>query len=314
MLNLVAGRYFMEVARAQSIRQAADRLQVAPSAISRQISKLEQELGIRLVERRSGGVVLTEAGHILLSHLEEIFDRVDRIEGEIADLQGLKGGSVSIATVEGITRPFLSDQIASFRQTHSAVNFRVRVRGRMRVLEALEQHICQIGFLYDHFSHPMIEIIGSWRQSLLALASPDHPFADGREVTLTDLADMPCVLPDDTFGIHHLVMRAFARIGRRPNTALVADQFHFLAYHASCTGAVIYLPLQAALNEVRAGLLVPINLKCPEFEHRHIHAVVRRNQQLPPAASTFLSFIVNAFSVGERADAELMASLSAAYS
>ncbi|BCH20276.1 LysR family transcriptional regulator [Mesorhizobium sp. L-8-10] len=310
MLNLVAGRYFLEVARAQSIRQAADRLQLAPSAISRQISKLEHDLNIRLVERRSGGVVLTEAGRILVGHLEEIFDRVDRIEGEIADLQGLKGGTVTVATVEGITRPFLADQIASFRKTHSAVNFRVRVRGRMRVLEALEQHICQIGFIYDHYSHPMIETVGSWRQPLLALAGPSHPFADGREVTLHDLAEMPCVLPDDTFGIHHLVKRAFSRIDRHPRAALVADQFHFLAYHASNTGAVIYLPLQAALNEVKAGLLVPLNLKCPEFEHRHIHAVVRANQQLPPAAAAFLRFIVEAFAVGEMADAELMARLS----
>ncbi len=120
-LNLAAGRYFLEVARAHSIRQAADRLQVAPSAISRQITKLEHELNTRLVERRAGGVELTEAGIILIGHLEEIFDRVDRIAGEIADLNGLKGGSVTIATVEGITRPFLSDRIASFRKTHRAV-------------------------------------------------------------------------------------------------------------------------------------------------------------------------------------------------
>lgn len=308
-LNLAAGRYFLEVARAHSIRQAADRLQVAPSAISRQITKLEHELNTRLVERRAGGVELTEAGIILIGHLEEIFDRVDRIAGEIADLNGLKGGSVTIATVEGITRPFLSDRIASFRRTHRAVNFRVRIKGRMRVLEALEQHVCQIGFIYDHFSHPMIETVGSWRQPLLALAAPNHPFADGREVTLSDLADMPCVLQDDTFGIHHLVKRAFARIDRRPKAELVADQFHFLAYHAIGTGAVIYLPLQAAMNEVKAGQLVPLNLVCPEFEHRHIHAVIRRNQQLPPAPATFLRYIVDAFAEGEKADAELMARL-----
>lgn len=309
MLNLSAARYFLEVARLHSIRSAADRLHVAPSAISRQLSKLEHEFDAQLLERHSNGVRLTAAGEALAKHLAVVFDLIDVARGEIADLKGLKAGKVSIATVEGVSRPFLSDNIATFREDYPAIDFRVRIRGRERVLEALEQHLCQIGFIYDHFSHPSLEIVGKWRQQLLALAPPDHPFADGRALQLEDLLPMPCVLPDDSFGIHHLVKRVYAKLGATPNATLVADQFHFLIAHAVRTKAIIYLPLQAALTEVQAGQVVPLNLECKDFEYRYIYAVVRSDQQLAPAASAFLQFILAEFETGEKSDADLLARL-----
>ncbi len=309
MLNLSAARYFLEVARLHSIRSAADRLHVAPSAISRQLTKLEHEFDVQLLERHSNGVRLTEAGELLAKHLAVVFDRVDVARGEISDLKGLKSGQVSIATVEGVTRPFLSDNIANFRQNFPSIDFRVRIRGRERVLDALEKHLCQIGFIYDHFSHPSLETVGKWRQPLLALARPDHPFADGRALKLNDLLPMACVLPDDSFGIHHLVNRAFAKLGATPNAKMVADQFHFLIAHAVRINAIIYLPLQAAMTEVKAGQIVPLNLDCSDFDHRYIYAVVRHDQQLAPAASAFLRFILAEFQAGEKSDAELLAKL-----
>ncbi|SDX55417.1 LysR family transcriptional regulator [Litoreibacter albidus] len=309
MLNFTACKYFLEVARLLSIRAAADRLHVAPSAISRQISKLEHEFDVQLLVRHSNGVRLTASGELLAKHMTVVFDRIDIAKGEISDLKGLKTGRVEIATIEGISRPFLSENIDRFRQKYPSIEFRVRIRGRERVLEALEQHLCQIGFIYDNFSHPSIEEVGKWRQPLLAFARPDHPFADGRHLTLEDLLPVRCVLPDDSFGIHHLVKRAYAKLGATPNTTLVADQFHFLIDHAIRTNAIIYLPLQAALTEAQTGQIVPLNLECRDFEHRYIFAIVRRDQQLSPAAAEFLKFVLLQFSKGEKSDAELLAKL-----
>ncbi|WP_097106272.1 LysR family transcriptional regulator substrate-binding protein [Hoeflea halophila] len=66
-------------------------------------------------------------------------------------------------------------------------------------------HLRQIGFVHDHFSHPSLETVSKWRQPLLAMVHPDHPLAGRSGLTLPDLVDMPCVLPDDGFGIAHKV-------------------------------------------------------------------------------------------------------------
>jgi DNA-binding transcriptional LysR family regulator len=312
MMNLTAGRYFLHVARCRSIRLAAERLHVSPSAISRQIAKLEHELQEKLLDRRAEGVCLTEAGTILAAHLARILGQIEIARGEIADLRNLKLGTVSVATVEGITDPFLSTQIAAFRARHPGVDFRLRIRGRERVLEAVEQHKCDIGFVYDHFSHPAIEAVGQWRQPLLALAPPSHPLAGRRGLVLDDLADLPCVLPDDSFGIHHLLNRAFRKIDKQPRPIIVADQFHFLIRHAIRNTALVYLPLQAVVAEVTQGELVPLDLRCPDFEHRFVYAVVRSGQNRPPAVEAFVASVLSVFAQGESADAALLARLRAA--
>ncbi|WP_099865556.1 LysR family transcriptional regulator [Pararhizobium haloflavum] len=311
MINLTACRYFLEVLHLGSIRLAADRLHISPSAISRQIAKLEREFGDTLLDRRANGVQLTEAGKLAANHFATILDQVDLIRGEISDLRKLKSGSVSIATVDGITDPYLSEQILAFRRKFPAVDFRMRIRGRERVLEALEKHMCQIGFVYDHFSHPMIEIVGQWRQPLLALVPPSHALADGRPLQLSDLAGFDCVIPDDSYGIHHLLNRAFRKFAGRTRPIMVADQLHFLIRHAIRSNAIVYVPLQAALREVEAGELVPLNLDCPDFEHRFIYAIVRRDQRRSPACDAFINMLTSNFSTYENSDASMLERLRA---
>lgn len=305
-----AARYFLEVSRSLSIRQAADRLSIAPSAISRQLSKLEAELNTVLLERRPEGVALTEAGEVLRDHLSNMQGLVERISGDIADLSALRRGTVQIATVEGITRPFMSEQISRFREAYPAVVFRLRSRGRQMVIESLEQRLSHIGFLYDHFSHPALLEVGRWRQPLLALARPDHPLATGARLQLSDLISYPCVLPDESYGIHHIVKRAYARLGAKPKCYFLSDNLAVLCDNAHRSGAITFLPLQAATTQVISGQLTPLNLECPEFKYRYIYAVVRREQIIPPAASAFLQQVVAAFAEGEQQDRDILASLS----
>lgn len=274
-MNLTACQYLLELSRARSIRQAADRLRIAPSAISRQITRLEQEIGAALIHRHADGIRLTQAGEVMVAHLSAVFDRLEQMQGDLADLQGSRTGQVSIATVEGITRPFLSDQIAAFQASHPAVRFRIRIRSRDRVFEALEQHICQIGFVYDHFSHPAVKAQAHWRQPLLAFAPLGHTLLAARGLTLADLAAHPFVLPDDSFGLSRLVMRGFERAGVKATPLVVANQLQFLITHALRAGAIVFMPLRAVWCEVQAGLLRPLDLICPEFQHRNAVATGR---------------------------------------
>jgi Transcriptional regulator len=305
-----AARYFLEVSRSLSIRQAADRLSIAPSAISRQLSKLEADLNTVLLERRPEGVVLTEAGEVLRDHLNSIQSQVERFTGDIADLSASRRGTVRIATVEGITRPFMSEQISRFREAHPAVTFRLRSRGRQMVIESLEQRLSHIGFLYDHFSHPALLEVGRWRQPLLALARPDHPLTKRSNLQLSDLVQFACILPDETYGIHHIVKRAFARVGAKPICNFLSDNLAVLCDNAQRSGAITFLPLQAATMQVIDRQLAPLDLQCADFRHRYIYAVVRREQVIPPAASAFLEQVVQAFKEGEQQDRDILASLS----
>ncbi|KIZ46209.1 LysR family transcriptional regulator, partial [Rhodopseudomonas palustris] len=95
-MRFLALRYFNEVAKLGSIRKAADRLHVAPSAVSRQIAQLEHELDAVLFERSKMGVQLTSAGEVLARQSNRIFRDLERARTEIDDLRGLRRGEVSL--------------------------------------------------------------------------------------------------------------------------------------------------------------------------------------------------------------------------
>ena len=120
-------RYFLEVARTGSVNQAAQRLHVAASAVSRQLAKLEDGLGVVLFERQARGMALTEAGTRLLAHANaqtaQALELVDQLHGLSA--QGAL--RVRVACTEGFAASFLPTVMADFRAAHPQVQLQLQV-------------------------------------------------------------------------------------------------------------------------------------------------------------------------------------------
>src|SRR5437763_4836937 len=94
-------RYFYELANSRSMRKAADVLHVSPSALSRQIRKIEDLLGSQLVERGSSGIRLTTSGEYVLQHIKDSFANEERLLAKINEIAGLRRGRVRVACGDG---------------------------------------------------------------------------------------------------------------------------------------------------------------------------------------------------------------------
>lgn len=240
MNNIKDLSYFVEIARLGSLRKAADRFHVAPSVLSRRLAQLEKIAKTPLFKRQPNGVKLTDAGQVFRNYATDILHKYENLQAEMDRFHELEQGRVRIATVEGICRVFLSRQIAGFRSSYPSISFQVDVLSRDRVLDALEGYRCELAFVYDHFSNPAVEAIGQWRQPLLAFASPDHPCADGRVLSLADISEFDVALPDDSFAINGLVERAFTKEHLTMKMVLVANQLQVLLSQAIDAGLIIF--------------------------------------------------------------------------
>src|SRR5271157_5655626 len=111
-MDFNALRYFSETAHSRSIRAASERLHVSPSAISRQIAKLEHELGAPIFDRRAQGMALTPAGRVLQAKVDGMLRELDRVKSHVAALRALQLGSVDVygfqAAADGIVAPVLN--------------------------------------------------------------------------------------------------------------------------------------------------------------------------------------------------------------
>jgi DNA-binding transcriptional LysR family regulator len=131
-------RYFYEVARTGSIREASARLSVTPSSISRQIQNLEHEVRMPLFERQARGMTLTSAGELYMAYARSVLLELDRLYSDIDDLRGLRRGRIRIHTIEGIVADTLLAAVAQFRERFPGVTFEVMVTGTDLIAVAVQ--------------------------------------------------------------------------------------------------------------------------------------------------------------------------------
>src|SRR6516225_4618861 len=126
-MDFTALRYFNETANSRSIRAASERLHVSPSAISRQIAKLEHELRAPIFDRRSQGMVLTPAGEMLLARVEGMMREFARVKSHVAALQNLQAGTVDIYCFQAAIESFVLPTLQQFHMRYPNVFFNVTV-------------------------------------------------------------------------------------------------------------------------------------------------------------------------------------------
>ncbi|MGJ8609523.1 MAG: LysR family transcriptional regulator [Octadecabacter sp.] len=305
-MNLNGLKYFLEVAKCKSIRRASERQHVAASAISRQISALEHELDCVLLDRRSDGVSLTEAGERLWAHGLKIEAQLQLVQSDIDDLRALHRGAIRITTVEGITENFLPDILTEFNQIYPDVTFEITVASRDETVDALDRYEADIGFVYDFSNHHAIETTAHCHQPLMAFVPPDHPLSDGREIGLAELLTHRHVLPDDSFGISQLIKRVAKKEKIAVSPCVRSNLLNFLRNYALRNQAVMFVPLQGVYSEVINGTIVPVNLQCAALAHRRLSIARRRQRALSPATELFATFAEDRFSIWEALDAEAL--------
>lgn len=120
-------RLFLSVVRAQSAQEAARRLNVDHSTITRRLHRLEKELGTRLFERTSAGHVMTAAGHRLLEHVERIESTVALLDEDIGGDSQMLTGHVRLGATEGFGSFFLAPHLSHFCDRHPAITVELLV-------------------------------------------------------------------------------------------------------------------------------------------------------------------------------------------
>jgi DNA-binding transcriptional LysR family regulator len=146
MFHQPAMIYFQTVAELLSIRECARRLNVASSAVSRQISQLEDALGMVLFQREGRRIKMTAAGEILYRHVRRVASPLEAAVSELDMLRGLKTGSVRIATVESVGLSFLPPLLTAFSQKHPTLHLNVEVTSSADVVSRLIDETIDVGF------------------------------------------------------------------------------------------------------------------------------------------------------------------------
>jgi DNA-binding transcriptional LysR family regulator len=285
-------RYFLSVVQEGSIRKAADKQNVAASAISRQVSDLEARLGLRLLDRLPRGVTPTEAGDAVAAHARQQAEEGEQLVEYLKQLHGLRHGAVRIACGEGFVGDLVENGLPPFLAAYPNVRLQMTLGGTAEILTSVAEGRADVGLAYNPQSHPGLRSAAISRQPLRAVLAPSHPLTPRGAVPLASFASYPAALLSPPYGIRQLIGRVEADEGFHLTVIAEAESIDVarrLAIHCSL---VTFLPEFAAASEIASGALLAVPLTDPLLTEASAHLVVRVRRRLPEAVDRLVTSLI----------------------
>jgi DNA-binding transcriptional LysR family regulator len=278
--------YLDEVARAGSIRKAAERVGIAASSINRQILALEQDFGVPLFERLPRRMRLTVAGELLLTHIRATLREHDRMRARLIDLQGRRRGLVRIATMGGLANTLMPPLVAWMRGQFPYVKLVVRALPLEGVAAAVIAAEADIGLGYQLPADPKLRVLARATARIGAVVAPGHALVGlaNPTVSLADCSAFPMVIPDRSLTVGALLADALERAAISVETVVETNSVELLKRAATQGQTVTFLSEVEMAVEVTRGELVFLPLRDAELR-QELRLVARRTIALDATQS-----------------------------
>lgn len=287
--------YFTKVAEAGGIREAARLLNIAPSAISRRITRLESSLSTKLLERTASGTALTATGRRVLTYIHEVTSARHRLLQDLEHTRLLEVGHVYISCTEG-QLDLLSRATTAFQKQFPKIGFDINIGSAQAVLVAVEHGKADLGIAFSPSLHPPLESAVHIDAPLLAITTPDHPLsASTLPISVLALQPYPLALPPADFAIRRLFDKVANEVGLKPNIAICTDSISAMKSFVRNHESVTILSYMSVTTELKNGTLVGIPFEHPLLKKTQIKVCVLGRRRLPPAVSAFLRYLRTSF-------------------
>jgi DNA-binding transcriptional LysR family regulator len=293
MLHAAALYYFREVARVGSIRKAASSMNVAASALNRQIINLEIQLGTPLFDRLPGGMRLTVAGELLLRHAIDTLHDFDRVRVAIDDLKAARSGHVSIAALDSLLVDFLPRAIDRFRIDFPAVTYSVMAAQPPDVPSMVAAGDIDMGFTFVGQIPRAVRFTAEISAPIGVVMRADHPLANKLAVDFDELSRYPILTQTGPLPKGADSDAAFATFKSEIKPKLQSNSIQMLKLAIMLNIGVSLFTRLGFLHEIEKGDIAWRPLNSTGVNTIRIGLVVPSQRDLTPPAEQFARRLVD---------------------
>lgn len=287
-------RYLVALAEERHFTRAAAREHVAQPALSQQIRRLEDEVGLSLVERTTRQVAITDAGEMLVARARRIIAELGAAEAELLALRGMESGRVTVGTMHTMGPVDVSLVLAIFHERHPGVELTVREESSEELAEMLRADELDLAFLSvtERMESHELGLRQLVSEELVVLLPPEHALAGRRRLGIADLEDEEFISFRPGARLRELLFSAAATAGFQPRVKLESNESQRIRRLVSRGMGVAILPRSDAVApgaEVSLAALVDPPLA------RDITLAWREGRRHPPAVAEFLALARSTF-------------------
>lgn len=282
-------RLFEAVARHKSFTRAAEEVHLSQPAVSIQVKRLEENVGLALFEQVGKKISLTEAGRELYDASKDVLGRLLELDDSIDSLRGEVAGSLNVTAVTS-AKYFLPHLLGAFQRRYPELEPKLMVANRASLLERVadnEDDLYVMGHVppdIDVEEYPFLENI------IVVVASPDHPLAKKRKITLEEVAKERFLVRESGSGNRKVVEEYFQEHGYVIKPYMELGSAEAIKQGVMAGLGISALSLHNLRLEIAAEQIVVLKLEGFPLRRRW-NVVHRKGKRLSPAALGFIEFL-----------------------
>ncbi|KQL54316.1 LysR family transcriptional regulator [Heyndrickxia shackletonii] len=280
-------QYFQMVAETEHFTRAAEILSISQPALSRAISKLEEELGVQLFDRTGRNIVLNKYGKMFLQRVERSIQEIELGKQEIHDMIHPDHGTISLSFLHSLGISFIPGILKGFLNKYPEVKFHLSQAGSLQVFEKLLTGECDIALLSYLQDDNELHWESLWSEELFLIVSANHPLAEIEEINLISIRDEPFIAFKNGYGLRTIVDKLCSEAGFTPKVAFEGEEIGTVAGLVEAQLGVSIVPDVKVLDKNKIKL---IRLKNPVCM-REIGLTWKKGRYLSPVTERFIVFV-----------------------
>jgi DNA-binding transcriptional LysR family regulator len=275
--------YFITIVEEGNITRAANKLHMAQPPLSTQLKLLEDELGIKLIERGARKINLTDAGKILYKRAKYILEITNSTTKEIEEFRTLRLGTISSSVTA-----LLSSRVIEFNKKYPNIKFEIHEGNTYEVIEMINAGIIEVGIVRTPFNSQNLECLFLENEPMVAVMSYDYNFESKTdEILLEDLKDMPLIIYRR---FEKILFTEFLELGMEPNIFCINDDARTTILWARAGLGIGIVPKSAINFEFMDNIkYIEIN---KDSLRTQISAIYIKERYLSMSAKKFLEFFI----------------------
>lgn len=278
---------FQIVAKHKSFTKASEELNLSQPALSRSILRLEEEVGVPLLERKSRGVVLNQYGKVFLETVNQVLSNMKETKQTIRDMVDPLHGTISLAFIQTLGSSFVPDLISEFQKEFPNIQFQLSQNISSKILKEIHAANIDIGFCSPLEPHEGLCSIPVLSEELFLIVPAAHRLARKEMVNLSEVADDPFIFFKPQTALHDLIHNLCNEAGFLPRKIFEGYEERTVSDLVGANLGVAIVPYVPNLDENKISMIRVQSPKC----FRVIQMVWRGNGYISPAVTNFKEFV-----------------------
>lgn len=283
-------KIFDTLARCMSFARAAEELHLTSPALSIQVKQLAEAVGAPLYEQIGKKLHLTESGRVLAGACRDVFERLERLDMELADLKGLKQGTLRLAVITG-AKYLIPGLLGAFCERHPGIDVSLKVTNRERVLERLAGNLDDLYVLGQPPEGLALSTLPFMENPLVVVARSDHPLATRKAIPPADLAGEPFLVREEGSGTRITSDRFFAGHGVKLRARMELGSIEAIKQAVAAGLGLAVLSSHALNLDWSSGEFAILDVQGFPIV-RHWYLAYPQGKQLSVVAAAFRDFLL----------------------